>query len=418
MDIFDELVERGLVFQTTDEEALRKALSEGQVSFYTGYDPTADSLHLGHLVPILNMRRLQLAGHRPVALVGGATGMIGDPSFKDSERSLQTTETVHSWSEGIKHQLERFLSFEGENAAIVANNYDWFGKMNTLDFLRDVGKYYTINYMMSKESVKRRIETGISYTEFAYQILQGYDFYALNQLHNVTLQIGGSDQWGNMVAGTDLIRKKEGTESHVITVPLITDSTGKKFGKSEGNAIWLDAEKTSPYEFYQFWLNVADADAVKFLKIFTFLSLDEIAEIAEKFEAAPHERLAQKTLAKEMVTLVHGKEAYDEAVKISQLLFSGDIKDLSVAEIKQGLKDVPNYELSDTDDLNIVEVLVNSSIVNSKRQAREDVQNGAIYINGERITDPTYVLSESDKLDGELTVIRRGKKKYFILTYK
>ena len=418
MDIFDELVERGLVFQTTDEEALRKALSEGQVSFYTGYDPTADSLHLGHLVPILNMRRLQLAGHRPVALVGGATGMIGDPSFKDSERSLQTTETVHSWSEGIKHQLERFLSFEGENAAIVANNYDWFGKMNTLDFLRDVGKYYTINYMMSKESVKRRIETGISYTEFAYQILQGYDFYALNQLHNVTLQIGGSDQWGNMVAGTDLIRKKEGTESHVITVPLITDSTGKKFGKSEGNAIWLDAEKTSPYEFYQFWLNVADADAVKFLKIFTFLSLDEIAEIAEKFEAAPHERLAQKTLAKEMVTLVHGKEAYEEAVKISQLLFSGDIKDLSVAEIKQGLKDVPNYELSDTDDLNIVEVLVNSSIVNSKRQAREDVQNGAIYINGERITDPTYVLNESDKLDGELTVIRRGKKKYFILTYK
>ncbi|WEV60486.1 tyrosine--tRNA ligase [Streptococcaceae bacterium ESL0729] len=417
MEIFDELVERGLVFQTTDEEALRKALKEGSVSFYTGYDPTADSLHLGHLVPILNMRRLQLAGHKPVALVGGATGMIGDPSFKDSERSLQTTETVKEWSAGIKSQLERFLSFEGDNAAKVANNYDWFSEMNVLDFLRDVGKYYTINYMMSKESVKRRIETGISYTEFAYQILQGYDFYELNERENVTLQIGGSDQWGNMVAGTDLIRKKSGKEAHVVTVPLITDSTGKKFGKSEGNAVWLDPEKTSPYEFYQFWLNVADADAIKFMKIFTFLSLEEIAEIERQFEAAPHERLAQRTLAKEVVTLVHGEAAYEQAVKISQMLFSGNIKELSVKEIKQGLKDVPSYQVQVDDNLNLVEILVQSGVVNSKRQAREDVQNGAIYVNGERIQDTNYQLTDRDKLEGELTVIRRGKKKYFILTY-
>ncbi|WEV44990.1 tyrosine--tRNA ligase [Streptococcaceae bacterium ESL0687] len=417
MEIFDELVERGLVFQTTDEEALRKALKEGSVSFYTGYDPTADSLHLGHLVPILNMRRLQIAGHKPVALVGGATGMIGDPSFKDAERSLQTTETVKEWSAGIKSQLERFLSFEGENAAKVANNYDWFSQMNVLDFLRDVGKYYTINYMMSKESVKRRIETGISYTEFAYQILQGYDFYELNERDNVTLQIGGSDQWGNMVAGTDLIRKKSGKEAHVITVPLITDSTGKKFGKSEGNAVWLDPEKTSPYEFYQFWLNVADADAIKFMKIFTFLSLEEIAEIERQFEEAPHERLAQKTLAKEVVTLVHGEEAYEQAVKISQMLFSGNIKELSVKEIKQGLKDVPSYQVQADDNLNLVEILVQSGVVNSKRQAREDVQNGAIYVNGERIQDTNYELTDADKLEGEMTVIRRGKKKYFILTY-
>lgn len=417
MNIFEELKARGLIFQTTDEAALIKALTETSVNFYTGYDPTADSLHLGHLVPILNMRRLQLAGHHPVALVGGATGMIGDPSFKDTERSLQTTDTVAQWSESIKQQLSRFLSFEGDNAAVVVNNYDWFANMNVLEFLRDVGKYYTINYMMSKESVKKRIETGISYTEFAYQILQGYDFYQLNENHGVNLQIGGSDQWGNMVAGTDLIRKKSGNETHVITVPLITDSTGKKFGKSEGNAIWLDADKTSPYEFYQFWLNIADADGVKFLKIFTFLSLDEIDEIAKAFEAAPHERLAQKTLAKEVVTLVHGEAAYQQAVNISEQLFAGHIKALSVKDIKAGLKDVPSYTVASDFDGNLVNLLVNAKISPSRRQAREDITNGAIYLNGERQTDLDYVLSDTDKLENELTVIRRGKKKYTIVNY-
>lgn len=417
MNIFEELKVRGLIFQTTDEAALVKALTENSVTFYTGYDPTADSLHLGHLVPILNMRRLQLAGHNPVALVGGATGMIGDPSFKDSERSLQTTETVANWSNSIKNQLSRFLSFEGDHAAKVVNNYDWFSSMNVLEFLRDIGKHFTINYMMSKESVKSRIETGISYTEFAYQILQGYDFYQLNENHGITLQIGGSDQWGNMVAGTDLIRKKSGNETHVITVPLITDSTGRKFGKSEGNAVWLDADKTSPYEFYQFWLNVADADAIKFLRIFTFLSLDDIDSLAKVFEAAPHERLAQKTLAKEVVSLVHGEAAYEQAVNISEQLFEGHIKALSVKDIKAGLKDVPNHTVTDDFDGNLVNLLVDAKISPSRRQAREDITNGAIYLNGERQTDLDYVLSDTDKLENELTVIRRGKKKYTIVNY-
>ena len=418
MNIFEELKARGLVFQTTDEEALVKALTEGQVSYYSGYDPTADSLHLGHLVPILVMRHLQLAGHKPYALVGGATGLIGDPSFKDAERSLQTKDTVDGWVTKIQGQLSRFLDFEnGDNKAQMVNNYDWFSGISFIDFLRDVGKYFTVNYMMSKESVKKRIETGISYTEFAYQIMQGYDFYELNDKHNVTLQIGGSDQWGNMTAGTELLRRKADKTGHVMTVPLITDSTGKKFGKSEGNAVWLDADKTSPYEMYQFWLNVMDEDAVRFLKIFTFLSLDEIAEIENAFDAARHERLAQKILAKEVVTLVHGEEAYHQALKITEQLFAGNIKNLSATELKQGLSNVPNYPVQPDDNRNIVELLVASGVVTSKRQAREDVQNGAVYVNGERLQDLDYKLTDSDKIDGELTVIRRGKKKYFVLTY-
>ena len=418
MHIFDELKERGLIFQTTDEEALRQELEEGQVSYYTGYDPTADSLHLGHLVAILTSRRLQLAGHKPYALVGGATGLIGDPSFKDAERSLQTKETVEGWVKSIQGQLAGLLDFEnGQNKAEMVNNYDWFSDISFIDFLRDVGKYFTVNYMMSKESVKKRIETGISYTEFAYQIMQGYDFFILNQKHNVTLQIGGSDQWGNMTAGTELLRRKADKTGHVITVPLITDASGKKFGKSEGNAVWLNPEKTSPYEMYQFWMNVMDDDAVRFLKIFTFLSLDEIEGIRKQFEAAPHERLAQKILAREVVTLVHGEKAYQEALNITEQLFAGNIKNLSVKELKQGLRGVPNYQVQTEDNLNIVDLLVTAGVVNSKRQAREDVQNGAIYVNGDRIQDLDYTLSDADKLENELTVIRRGKKKYFVLTY-
>ncbi len=419
MNIFDELKARGLIFQTTDEDALRKALTEEMVSYYIGYDPTADSLHLGNLVQILTMRRLQLAGHKPYALVGGATGLIGDPSFKDDERSLQTKETVTEWSGKIRSQLERFLDFEnGENKAEMTNNYNWFENLTFIDFLRDVGKYFTVNYMMSKESVKRRIETGISYTEFAYQIMQGYDFYELNKLHNVTLQIGGSDQWGNMTAGTELLRRKADKTGHVITLPLITDSTGKKFGKSEGNAVWLDADKTSPYEMYQFWLNVDDADAVKMLKIFTFLTLDEIEAIRVKFEAAPHERLAQKELAKEVVTLVHGQAAYEQAVQITEILFGGgSLKTLKAKDILAGLKAVPHHVIEADENLNLVELLISSGIETSKRQAREDITNGAIYINGERVTDLEYVLSDTDKIDKQVVVIRRGKKKNFVLTF-
>lgn len=419
MNIFDELKARGLVFQTTDEAALSKALTEDMVSYYVGYDPTADSLHLGNLVLILTMKRLQMAGHKPYALVGGATGLIGDPSFKDSERSLQTKDTVTKWSGKIRSQLERFLDFEnGENKAEMTNNYNWFENLTFIDFLRDVGKHFTVNYMISKDSVKSRMESGISYTEFAYQIMQGYDFYELNQLHNVTLQLGGSDQWGNMTAGTELLRRKANKQGHVITIPLITDSIGKKFGKSEGNAIWLDADKTSPYEMYQFWLNVDDADAVKMLKIFTFLSLEEIAEIEKQFEAARHERLAQKVLAREVVSLVHGKAAYEQAVKTSEILFGGgDLRQLDAKSILTGLKAAPQHQVADDEDLTLVELLISAGIAPSKRQAREDITNGAIYINGERVQELDYVLSNSDKIENRLTVIRRGKKKNFVLTY-
>ncbi|WP_461216728.1 tyrosine--tRNA ligase [Lactococcus cremoris] len=419
MNIFDELKARGLVFQTTDEAALSKALTEDMVSYYVGYDPTADSLHLGNLVLILTMKRLQMAGHKPYALVGGATGLIGDPSFKDSERSLQTKDTVTKWSGKIRSQLERFLDFEnGENKAEMTNNYNWFENLTFIDFLRDVGKHFTVNYMISKDSVKSRMESGISYTEFAYQIMQGYDFYELNQLHNVTLQLGGSDQWGNMTAGTELLRRKANKQGHVITIPLITDSTGKKFGKSEGNAIWLDADKTSPYEMYQFWLNVDDADVVKMLKIFTFLSLEEIAEIEEQFEAARHERLAQKVLAREVVSLVHGKEAYEQAVKTSEILFGGgDLRQLDAKSILTGLKAAPQHQIAPDEDLTLIELLISVGIAPSKRQAREDITNGAIYINGERVQELDYVLTDSDKIENRLTVIRRGKKKNFVLTY-
>jgi tyrosyl-tRNA synthetase len=419
MNIFDELKARGLVFQTTDEAALSKALTEDMVSYYVGYDPTADSLHLGNLVLILTMKRLQMAGHKPYALVGGATGLIGDPSFKDSERSLQTKDTVTKWSGKIRSQLERFLDFEnGENKAEMTNNYNWFENLTFIDFLRDVGKHFTVNYMISKDSVKSRMESGISYTEFAYQIMQGYDFYELNQLHNVTLQLGGSDQWGNMTAGTELLRRKANKQGHVITIPLITDSTGKKFGKSEGNAIWLDADKTSPYEMYQFWLNVDDADAVKMLKIFTFLSLEEIAEIEEQFEAARHERSAQKVLAREVVSLVHGKEAYEQAVKTSEILFGGgDLRQLDAKSILTGLKAAPQHQIAPDEDLTLIELLISAGIAPSKRQAREDITNGAIYINGERVQELDYVLTDSDKIENRLTVIRRGKKKNFVLTY-
>ena len=397
------------------EEQLQKEMT----SAYVGIDPTADSLHIGHLVSVMMLKHLQRAGHRPIALVGGATGMIGDPSMKSAERNLLDEATLRHNQDSIKKQLSKFLDFDSDapNAAKLVNNYDWMKDYSFLNFIRDIGKHITVNYMMAKESVKKRIETGISYTEFAYQIMQGYDFYVLNQEHNVTLQIGGSDQWGNMTAGTELMRRKADKTGHVMTVPLITDATGKKFGKSEGNAVWLNADKTSPYEMYQFWLNVMDDDAVRFLKIFTFLSLEEIEEIGKEFDQARHQRLAQKILAREVVTLVHGKEAYEQAVHITEQLFAGNLKALSARDLKVALNGVPTYEISADENLNIVELLVNAKISPSKRQAREDVQNGAIYINGERVQDLDYTLSDTDKIDNEITVIRRGKKKNFVLTY-
>ena len=417
-DFFEELKSRGLVHQTTDESALIKQLNEESVKLYIGFDPTADSLHIGHLLPILMLRRFQQRGHVPIALVGGGTGMIGDPSFKDQERQLNTLDTVKEWSQSIKNQLSRFIDFEDQtNPAILANNYDWLGELKLIDFLRDVGKNFTINYMMSKESVKRRIETGISYTEFAYQLLQAYDFLNLYDEHGCLLQLGGSDQWGNITSGIELLRREREVQGFGLTMPLITKADGTKFGKTEGNAVWLDADKTTPYEFYQFWINTDDRDAVKFLKYFTFLSLEEIAAIEKEFLAAPETRVAQKALAKEVTTLVHGAKAYEQAVHISESLFNGDIKGLSADEIAQGFKGVPTYQVSNDDELNIVELLTTSKIEASKRQAREDIQNGAIYVNGERQQDLNYVIDEEDRIGGKYVVIRRGKKKYFLLTF-
>lgn len=415
---FQELKERGLIFQTTDEEALEKQLNEQSIKLYAGFDPTADSLHIGHLLPILVLRRFQQNGHVPIALVGGGTGMIGDPSFKDAERSLNTLDTVKGWSQSIKNQLSRFIDFDDQtNPAVIANNYDWLGEMSLIDFLRDVGKNFTINYMMSKESVKRRIETGISYTEFAYQLLQAYDFLKLYETQGCLLQIGGSDQWGNITSGIELLRREQEVQGFGLTMPLITKADGTKFGKTEGNAVWLDPEKTSPYEFYQFWINTDDRDVIKFLKYFTFLSLDEIAAIEAAFAQAPEQRLAQKALAKEVTTLVHGQAAYEQAVHISQALFSGEVTALSADEIKQGFKDVPSYTVQAADDLSLIELLITSGIEKSKWQAREDIQNGAIYVNGKRVQDLTYTLSEADKLGDQFTILRRGKKKYFLLKF-
>ena len=415
---FEELKARGLVHQVTDETALEKQLNEESVKLYIGFDPTADSLHIGHLLPILMLRRFQQNGHVPIALVGGGTGMIGDPSFKDQERQLNTLDTVKDWSQSIKNQLSRFIDFDdATNPAILANNYDWLGELKLIDFLRDVGKNFTINYMMSKESVKRRIESGISYTEFAYQLLQAYDFLNLYEQEGCLLQLGGSDQWGNITSGIELLRREKEVQGFGLTMPLITKADGTKFGKTEGNAVWLDPEKTTPYEFYQFWINTDDRDAVKFLKYFTFLSLEEIDAIEKEFTAAPEGRQAQKALAKEVTTLVHGKAAYEQAVHISEALFSGNIKDLSADEVAQGFKGVPSYQVQEADDLNLVEILVTAGIESSKRPAREDIQNGAISVNGERRQELTDSLTEADKLGGRYTVIRRGKKKYFLLIF-
>ncbi|GFK24591.1 tyrosine--tRNA ligase [Tetragenococcus halophilus] len=417
-DFFQELKQRGLVHQTTDEKALEEQLNKESVKLYVGFDPTADSLHIGHLLPILMLRRFQQNGHTPIALVGGGTGMIGDPSFKDQERQLNPLETVQDWSNNVKQQLSQFIDFNNEkNPAIVANNYDWLGEMTLIDFLRDIGKNFTINYMMSKESVKRRIEAGISYTEFAYQLLQAYDFLKLYQKYGCLLQLGGSDQWGNITSGIELLHREEDVQGFGLTMPLITKADGKKFGKTEGNAIWLDANKTSPYEFYQFWLNTDDRDVVRFLKYFTFFSLDEIAQIEEEFNQAPETRVAQKALAKDVTTLVHGKKGYEQAKRISEALFSGSIKELNTEELDQAFGGVPAYEVGSDDSLNLVEILIAAGIDSSKRQAREDINNGAIYLNGDRIQDTDYEIQEADKLGGKTTVIRRGKKRYFLLRF-
>lgn len=418
MDILQDLEFRGLINQQTDAEGLRELLGKEVVKLYCGFDPTADSLHIGHMLPILILRRFQQAGHQPIALVGGGTGLIGDPSGKKAERQLNEKETVAMFSQRIKEQLSRFLDFEKEeNPAIVANNYDWIGKLDVITFLRDIGKNFGLNYMLAKESVSARLETGISFTEFSYMILQSYDFLNLYQTHGCRLQVGGSDQWGNITAGMELIRKsEEDAKVFGLTVPLVTKSDGTKFGKTEGGAIWLDPEKTTPYEFYQFWINTDDRDVVKYLKYFTFLSHDEINELEKQVQEAPEQRAAQKALGAEMTKLVHGEAALEQAIKISAALFSGSVAELTADEIQQGFKDVPSYEHTG-EDISLVDLLVTSKIVSSKRQAREDVSNGAISVNGVREQDVSRVITAADRIEGKFTIIRRGKKKYFLIKY-
>ncbi|SCT24392.1 tyrosine--tRNA ligase [Staphylococcus aureus] len=416
--LIEDLKWRGLIYQQTDEQGIEDLLNKEQVTLYCGADPTADSLHIGHLLPFLTLRRFQEHGHRPIVLIGGGTGMIGDPSGKSEERVLQTEEQVDKNIEGISKQMHNIFEFGTDHGAVLVNNRDWLGQISLISFLRDYGKHVGVNYMLGKDSIQSRLEHGISYTEFTYTILQAIDFGHLNRELNCKIQVGGSDQWGNITSGIELMRRMYGkTDAYGLTIPLVTKSDGKKFGKSESGAVWLDAEKTSPYEFYQFWINQSDEDVIKFLKYFTFLGKEEIDRLEQSKNEAPHLREAQKTLAEEVTKFIHGEDALNDAIRISQALFSGDLKSLSAKELKDGFKDVPQVTLSNN-TTNIVEVLIETGISPSKRQAREDVNNGAIYINGERQQDVSYALAPEDKIDGEFTIIRRGKKKYFMVNYQ
>jgi tyrosyl-tRNA synthetase len=416
--ILQELSWRGLVHQVTDMEGLEKQLAN-PTTLYVGFDPTADSLHIGSLLPILTLRRFQLAGHHPIALVGGATGLIGDPSGKANERTLNDRETVEQWSQRIREQLERFLDFDNvPNPAVIVNNYDWTHSLDVITFLRDIGKNFSLNYMLAKESVEARLERGISFTEFSYMILQAHDFWNLFKTRGCRLEIGGSDQWGNITAGLELVRKLSGEEVYGLTMPLVTKADGTKFGKTEGGAIWLDRNKTTPYQFYQFWLNADDRDVIQYLKYFTFLSQDDIADLAHKVETNPGAREAQRTLAREVTSLVHGKADADRAEQISKALFSGDIRDLSKEEIAMVFQDVPSTVLAKSAELLLVDLLIQVGACSSKRQAREDIVNGAVSLNGVRCTDVEKVVGVEDRIDGEYVVLRRGKKKYFLAKFE
>ena len=431
MNVLKDLQSRGLIAQTTDIEALDALLNEQKIALYCGFDPTADSLHIGHLLPVLALRRFQQAGHTPIALVGGATGMIGDPSFKAVERSLNSAETVAGWVESIRNQLKPFLSFEGENAAIMANNADWFGSMNCLDFLRDIGKHFSVNAMLNKESVKQRIErddVGISFTEFAYSLLQGYDFAELNKRHGAVLEIGGSDQWGNITAGIDLTRRLHQKQVFGLTLPLVTKSDGTKFGKTEGGAVWLNAKKTSPYQFYQFWLKVADADVYKFLKYFTFLSIEEIDAIEAKDQASGTKPEAQRILAEEMTRLIHGEAALQAAQRISESLFAEDQSSLTESDFEQlALDGLPTFEVSES--LNVVETLVKTGLASSNKEARGFVNSKAVLLNGQAAElnnpnhaaerpDDAYLLTDAHKRFGKYTIVRRGKRNHALLVWQ
>lgn len=410
-NVWQELKWRGLVHVSTDEEALEKALSEESINFYIGYDPTAASLHLGHLVQLLLMRRLQLAGHNPFGLVGGATGLIGDPR-QTSERVLNSRDVVEGWVDRLRGQIERFLSFEGEHAARMVNNLEWTSELSAIDFLREIGKNFRVGTMIKKEIVAKRLNSdeGISYTEFSYQILQGNDFLELNRRYNISLQCGGSDQWGNLTSGTELVRKVEGKSVHAMGTPLITNSDGTKFGKSEGNAIWLDPEMCSPYAFYQFWLNTADADVADRLKVFTFKTREEIAQLQKSVEEEPFKRLAQKTLAYDVTSLVHGVDATEKVIAASEALFGkGDFAALDEATLKAATAELPHAVLN-RDQLDMITVLTETGLAESKSAARRTLKEGGAAINNVKVQGEDAALAESDLLLGKYAVVRRGKK--------
>lgn len=407
-NVWDELLWRGLVHVSTDQEALRALLAGDPITYYCGFDPTAPSLHLGNLVQLLTMRRLQLAGHKPLGLVGGSTGLIGDPR-PTAERTLNTRETVAEWVDRLRTQVERYLSFDGDNAARMVNNLDWTAPMSAIDFLREIGKHYRVGTMLKKDAVAARLSSdeGISYTEFSYQILQGMDYLELYRQYGCVLQTGGSDQWGNLTSGTDLIRRAEGVSAHAIGTPLITNSDGTKFGKSEGNAIWLDAEMCSPYRMYQFWLSTADADVIERLKVFTFLSRAEIEEYAALVESEPFRRAAQKRLALEVVATVHGIDATAAVIAASEALFGqGDLTALDASTLRTALEELPNATVAAATP--VVEALVATELVSSLGEARRAIAQGGVSLDGERVEDEAATVQGS--LPGGVSVLRRGKK--------
>lgn len=404
MKIFDELKWRGLLKDISSPD-LEEKLNKGGMTFYIGTDPTGDSLHIGHFSSFLISKRLKDAGHNPILLVGGATGLIGDPK-PDAERPMITKEEVQHNFECLKAQAQKLFGFT------VVNNYDWSKDLNFIDFLRDYGKFFNVNYMLGKDTVARRLETGITYTEFSYMIMQALDFCWLYENMNCEMQVAGQDQWGNITAGIDLIRKKLGKEAYGFTMPLLTKKDGTKFGKTNGKAIWLDREKTSPYEMYQFFVNVEDEKVIDYLKFLTFLSKEEIDELEAKNKENPHLREAHKKLAEEVITFVHGHEAYEEAVKITEALFNGKVRDLTAHQIKDAFNGIDPFKVSE--DTLLVEVLVNNDICSSKREAREFITNGSITVNDEKITDVGFVITKEVCIGDKFIIIRRGKKNYYI----
>ena len=418
-DIISDLEARQLISQLAGGDELKEHLASAKRTLYCGFDPTAESLHIGSLVPLLALKRFQMAGHTPIALVGGATGLIGDPSFKSAERALNTADVVSEWVERLKPQLSQFLDFEsGSNPAKLVNNLDWTRDFSVLDFLRDVGKHFSVNAMVQKESVKQRIERegeGISFTEFSYMILQSYDFAQLNKQYGCTLQIGGSDQWGNITGGIDLTRRMNNQQVFGATLPLVTKADGSKFGKTESGTIWISPTKTSPYAFYQFWLNTADADVYKFLRYFTFLSLEQMIEIQSSDEAAQAKPEAQGILAREVTELVHGREGLDAAVRISEALFSGKLSSLTLDDLRQLEMDgLPCTTISVAEG-GIVDVLVKTELAKSNKMAREFLGNGAVSVNGDVVDTTEFALSAANALSDSYFVLRRGKKLFHLV---